>query len=267
MTVRENLELGAYLRRDTNVTEDLDRVFSLFPRLHEREKQKAGTMSGGEQQMLAMGRALMANPTLLMLDEPSMGLAPILVDRIYETVAEINRQGTTILLVEQNANYALDVSARGYVLETGHGRAHQRLRGAAGRSRSAEGVPGHMIVFGLLGATALYLTFAWLLSAIVASYLSDRKGYGEQARPRVRAAAQRDRRDHLAGVAGASRLAVEEDRAVRPRQVDRTPTRLGRAARRVPARDRDRHRRERAPSLAGAGRDLAPDDAPRARSR
>jgi branched-chain amino acid transport system ATP-binding protein len=119
MSVRENLELGAYLRRDTNVTDDLDRVFSLFPRLHEREKQKAGTMSGGEQQMLAMGRALMANPTLLMLDEPSMGLAPILVDRIYETVAEINRQGTTILLVEQNANYALDVSARGYVLETG----------------------------------------------------------------------------------------------------------------------------------------------------
>ena len=119
MTVRENLELGAYLRRDASITEDLDRVFSLFPRLDERQKQKAGTMSGGEQQMLAMGRALMANPTLLMLDEPSMGLAPILVDRIYETVAEINRQGTTILLVEQNANYALDVSARGYVLETG----------------------------------------------------------------------------------------------------------------------------------------------------
>ena len=119
MTVRENLELGAYLRRDANITDDLDRVFSLFPRLQEREKQKAGTMSGGEQQMLAMGRALMANPALLMLDEPSMGLAPILVDRIYETVAEINRQGTTILLVEQNANYALDVSARGYVLETG----------------------------------------------------------------------------------------------------------------------------------------------------
>jgi branched-chain amino acid transport system ATP-binding protein len=119
MTVRENLELGAYLRRDANILEDLDRVFSLFPRLQEREKQKAGTMSGGEQQMLAMGRALMANPALLMLDEPSMGMAPILVDRIYETVAEINRQGTTILLVEQNANYALDVSARGYVLETG----------------------------------------------------------------------------------------------------------------------------------------------------
>ncbi len=119
MTVRENLELGAYLRRDTNIRADLDRVFELFPRLKERERQKAGTMSGGEQQMLAMGRALMANPTLLLLDEPSMGLAPILVDRIYETVEEINRQGTTILLVEQNANYALDVSTRGYVLETG----------------------------------------------------------------------------------------------------------------------------------------------------
>jgi branched-chain amino acid transport system ATP-binding protein len=119
MTVRENLELGAYLRRDSNVTSDLDRVFELFPRLKERERQKAGTMSGGEQQMLAMGRSLMANPTLLLLDEPSMGLAPILVDRIYETVAEINRQGTTILLVEQNANYALEVSTRGYVLETG----------------------------------------------------------------------------------------------------------------------------------------------------
>jgi branched-chain amino acid transport system ATP-binding protein len=119
MTVRENLDLGAYLRRDGNVADDINRVFKLFPRLHEREKQKAGTMSGGEQQMLAIGRALMANPTLLMLDEPSMGLAPILVDRIYETVAEINRQGTTILLVEQNANYALEVSNRGYVLETG----------------------------------------------------------------------------------------------------------------------------------------------------
>ena len=119
MSVRENLELGAYLRRDANIQKDLDRVMELFPRLKERERQKAGTMSGGEQQMLAMGRALMADPTLLLLDEPSMGLAPILVDRIYETVAEINRQGTTILLVEQNANYALEVSARGYVLETG----------------------------------------------------------------------------------------------------------------------------------------------------
>ena len=120
MTVRENLELGAYLRRDTaGIQEDLARVFDLFPRLEERERQKAGTMSGGEQQMLAIGRALMANPKLLLLDEPSMGIAPILVDRIYETIKEINKQGTTILLVEQNANHALDASARGYVLATG----------------------------------------------------------------------------------------------------------------------------------------------------
>src|SRR3954471_1792880 len=120
MTVRENLELGAYLRRDhTKIGEDLDRVFDLFPRLKEREVQKAGTMSGGEQQMLAIGRALMGSPKLLLLDEPSMGIAPILVERIYETIAEINNQGTTILLVEQNANFALEVSKRGYVLETG----------------------------------------------------------------------------------------------------------------------------------------------------
>ncbi|HWV88314.1 MAG TPA: ABC transporter ATP-binding protein [Capillimicrobium sp.] len=119
MSVRENLELGAYLRRDKEIAEDMDRVFDLFPRLKERERQKAGTMSGGEQQMLAIGRALMGRPRLLLLDEPSMGIAPILVERIYETIAEINRQGTTILLVEQNANYALGVSHRGYVLETG----------------------------------------------------------------------------------------------------------------------------------------------------
>src|SRR4051794_27165290 len=119
MTVRENLELGAYLRRDANIREDLDRVFELFPRLHERERQKAGTMSGGEQQMLAIGRAMMTRPRLLLLDEPSMGIAPILVERIYETIAEINRQGTTILLVEQSANFALGVSHRGYVLATG----------------------------------------------------------------------------------------------------------------------------------------------------
>jgi branched-chain amino acid transport system ATP-binding protein len=119
MSVRENLELGAYLRRDANIAADMERVLELFPRLRERERQKAGTMSGGEQQMLAMGRALMADPALLLLDEPSMGLAPILVDRIYETIREINKQGTTILLVEQNANYALDVSSHGYVLETG----------------------------------------------------------------------------------------------------------------------------------------------------
>jgi branched-chain amino acid transport system ATP-binding protein len=119
MSVRENLDLGAYLRRDADVQSDLDRVFDLFPRLREREKQKAGTMSGGEQQMLAMGRALMARPQVLLLDEPSMGLAPVLVERIYETVEEINKQGTTILLVEQNANFALGVSNRAYVLEVG----------------------------------------------------------------------------------------------------------------------------------------------------
>jgi len=120
MTVRENLDLGAYRRRkDRSVAEDLERVFELFPRLQERERQKAGTMSGGEQQMLAMGRALMAKPKVLLLDEPSMGIAPLLVQRIYETIAEINRGGMTILLVEQNANYALDISRRGYVLETG----------------------------------------------------------------------------------------------------------------------------------------------------
>jgi branched-chain amino acid transport system ATP-binding protein len=119
MSVRENLELGGFLRRDERVESDFDRVYDLFPRLKEREKQKGGTLSGGEQQMLAIGRAIMADPKLLLLDEPSMGLAPILVERIYETIAEINKQGTTILLVEQNANYALDVSKRGYVLETG----------------------------------------------------------------------------------------------------------------------------------------------------
>jgi branched-chain amino acid transport system ATP-binding protein len=120
MSVRENLELGAFLRRDsTGIESDLNRVFELFPRLKERETQKAGTMSGGEQQMLAIGRALMGKPKVLLLDEPSMGIAPILVERIYETIAEINQQGTTILLVEQNANFALEVSKRGYVLETG----------------------------------------------------------------------------------------------------------------------------------------------------
>src|SRR5918998_756598 len=120
MSVRENLDLGAYLRRDkSGINDDMDRIFDLFPRLKERERQKAGTMSGGEQQMLAIGRALMAKPRLLLLDEPSMGIAPILVDRIYETIQEINRQGMTILLVEQNANYGLGVSVRGYVLETG----------------------------------------------------------------------------------------------------------------------------------------------------
>jgi branched-chain amino acid transport system ATP-binding protein len=119
MTVRENLELGAYRRSGEDISADFDRVYELFPRLHERERQKAGTMSGGEQQMLAIGRALMARPRLLMLDEPSMGIAPVLIERIYETIGEINRSGVAILLVEQNANYALDASERGYVLETG----------------------------------------------------------------------------------------------------------------------------------------------------
>jgi branched-chain amino acid transport system ATP-binding protein len=120
MTVRENLDMGGYRHgRRTDTKEDLEQVYSLFPRLKEREKQKAGTMSGGEQQMLAIGRALMARPRLLMLDEPSMGIAPNLVQRIYETIAQINRSGVAILLVEQNANYALELSKRGYVLETG----------------------------------------------------------------------------------------------------------------------------------------------------
>ena len=120
MTVLENLEMGAFQRTDRqNFQEDIDRVFGLFPRLAERRQQKAGTMSGGEQQMVAMGRALMARPKLLLLDEPSMGLAPIFVEKIFEIVAEINAQGTPILLVEQNALMALDVASRGYVLETG----------------------------------------------------------------------------------------------------------------------------------------------------
>jgi branched-chain amino acid transport system ATP-binding protein len=120
MTVIENLEMGAFQRTDrTEIKEDVDRVFSLFPRLAERKSQKAGTMSGGEQQMCAIGRALMARPKLLLLDEPSMGLAPIFVERIFETLKQINAQGTTILLVEQNAMMALEVASRGYVLETG----------------------------------------------------------------------------------------------------------------------------------------------------
>jgi len=119
MTVLENLELGAHQRRGPGVAADFKRVYELFPVLNERQRQKAGTMSGGEQQMLAIGRALMAQPKLLMLDEPSLGIAPIMVQRIYETISEINSTGVAILLVEQNANYALDAASRGYVLETG----------------------------------------------------------------------------------------------------------------------------------------------------
>ena len=120
LTVRENLDLGAYLRTDANgIDEDLGRVFSLFPVLRDRQKQHGGTLSGGEQQMLAIARALMGRPKLMLLDEPSLGLAPILVDAIFDTIRRISEQGTTILLVEQNAQVALQLSNRGYVLETG----------------------------------------------------------------------------------------------------------------------------------------------------
>ncbi|HEV8639197.1 MAG TPA: ABC transporter ATP-binding protein [Chloroflexota bacterium] len=119
MSVLENLEMGAFARRDAAIAEDLDRVYALFPRLKERTGQTAGTLSGGEQQMLAIGRALMSRPTVLLLDEPSMGLAPILVETIFGVIREINQQGTTILLVEQNALMALTVAHRGYVLQTG----------------------------------------------------------------------------------------------------------------------------------------------------
>jgi len=121
MTVMENLEMGAFLRNDKDeIKSDLDHVFELFPRLKERISQKGGTLSGGEQQMLAMGRAMMAKPKLLMLDEPSMGLAPVVVEIIFETILTLNRAGITILLVEQNANMALAIADRGYVLETGN---------------------------------------------------------------------------------------------------------------------------------------------------
>jgi len=120
LTVLENLEMGAFTRTDTRgIREDLERVFALFPRLRERSGQVAGTLSGGEQQMLAIGRALMARPRVLLMDEPSMGLAPVLVEQIFDAIQEINRQGTTILLVEQNAYMALQVAHRGYVLQTG----------------------------------------------------------------------------------------------------------------------------------------------------
>ncbi|MGH2724411.1 MAG: ABC transporter ATP-binding protein [Actinomycetota bacterium] len=127
MTVRENLEIGANLRKDKEkITEDMDRVLDLFPRLKERLMQRAGTLSGGEQQMLAIGRALMADPKILLMDEPSMGLAPILVEQVFQTIAEINRQGTTIFLVEQNAKMALSVADRGYILRTGEIVLHDR---------------------------------------------------------------------------------------------------------------------------------------------
>jgi branched-chain amino acid transport system ATP-binding protein len=120
MTVKENLELGAYQRRDKDgIKQDMERVLDVFPRLRERLSQKAGTLSGGEQQMVAMGRALMAKPKVLLMDEPSMGLAPILVEQVFEIIKEINELGTTIFVVEQNANMALSIAHRGYVLQTG----------------------------------------------------------------------------------------------------------------------------------------------------
>ena len=119
MTITENLQMGAFVRDDNQIEADIDKVFGIFPRLKERRSQLAGTMSGGEQQMLAMGRALMARPKVLLLDEPSMGLSPIMVDKIFEVVNDIHRQGTTILLVEQNASRALQLATRGYVMDSG----------------------------------------------------------------------------------------------------------------------------------------------------
>jgi branched-chain amino acid transport system ATP-binding protein len=120
MTVRENLEMGAYLRRDTKaIAEDMEYVFDLFPRIRERLDQKGGTMSGGEQQMLAMGRALMSRPKLILMDEPSMGLAPLFVERIFEIIKQVNERGISVFVVEQNANVALAIADRGYVLQTG----------------------------------------------------------------------------------------------------------------------------------------------------
>jgi branched-chain amino acid transport system ATP-binding protein len=119
MTIVENLQMGAFVRNDGEVQADVEKVFSIFPRLKERASQLAGTMSGGEQQMLAMGRALMARPKVLLMDEPSMGLSPIMVDKIFEVVSDIHKQGTTILLVEQNASRALGLANRGYVMDSG----------------------------------------------------------------------------------------------------------------------------------------------------
>jgi branched-chain amino acid transport system ATP-binding protein len=120
MSVLENLQMGAYIRHDREIAQDIERVYDLFPRLAERRTQIAGTLSGGEQQMVAMGRALMSRPTLLMLDEPSMGLAPLMVEKIFDTIRNISAQGVSILLVEQNARLALEVAQRGYVLESGN---------------------------------------------------------------------------------------------------------------------------------------------------
>lgn len=120
LTVLDNLKMGAWTRKDGEIKQDIDRVYELFPRLAERKNQFGGTLSGGEQQMLAIGRALMARPKLMIMDEPSMGLSPILTERVFDTVVEINKQGTTIFIVEQNVNMALQIASRGYVLQTGN---------------------------------------------------------------------------------------------------------------------------------------------------
>ena len=175
----------------------MDRVFDLFPRLKEREKQKAGTMSGGEQQMLAIGRALMGRPKLLLLDEPSMGIAPILVERIYETVVEINRQGTTILLVEQNANYAPRGLAARLRARDRPRRAHRRVGGAAREPGRPGGLPRRRrmtFVFALLGAKALWLTYIWLLERDRRLLALRPQGLRREAGAGDRAAAQRARR-------------------------------------------------------------------------
>ena len=145
MTVRDNLEMGAYQRKDTDaVKEDMDAVFELFPVLKERMKQSGGTLSGGEQQMLAIGRALMSRPKLLMLDEPSMGLAPLMVERIFEAIGKINREGTTILLVEQNAQVALQMSLTGLCAGVGRDRPVRRLGRAAQQRPGPKGLPGRL---------------------------------------------------------------------------------------------------------------------------
>lgn len=136
MSVEDNLLLGAYARKDNEVSRDINRIYEMFPRLAERKKQNAGTLSGGEQQMLAMGRALMGRPRLLLLDEPSMGLAPLLVKEIFHIIQEINESGTTVLLVEQNANMALSIADKAYVLETGR----IALAGTAKELASSEAV-------------------------------------------------------------------------------------------------------------------------------
>ena len=138
LTIEENLAMGAYMRNDrAAIRQDIERVFELFPRLKERRRQTAGTLSGGEQQMLAMGRALMSRPKLLLLDEPSMGLAPLMVQKVFETVMTVSGEGVTILLIEQNAKLALEVSHRGYVMESGEITLVRRGEDAAARSRGA----------------------------------------------------------------------------------------------------------------------------------